>query len=416
MDIISIIIPGIFAVMALIHHKRLSNGQFLFNCLWCVVMLVSKINFLGLIAIKEEIYLMEIVFVCAFNLGCYFSIQLKPRIKTEAQTINKNFVKLCVLFVLVVYLFLAYRAILFLKSGSNIGLAQIRYEFFYGNGIIKNNIEYLFVTYIVEGVFNFLILYFVYNIYNEIDIWTDLIIIINVMLNIVFNGGRTVFLNLIILFILYGLYVRKTITKQKKVIVFWIVIICAIATIAISLERNVEFNALMEQGFSYFVTPLAFSSAIFDNYDVTQLGFTRVILAPIFDVIINAFRYFDLTDGVTAAVFISNLTVEPLKVFVNKDTFFNALTPAFFYFYLDSGFFGVALYSAIFGATVEYVEKRMTREKKASTHLFWMYLLLGVIFSSRGWAYMAVNNVITIFCVFLIMKRNVRNKLEGEKL
>ena len=409
MGIIAVILPFIFGLISFIKYKKIINLQVIFNLLWFFVVLISLLNILDNIPIRKEIYLMSSIFTLVFNIGGFMAnLVKKPKFITRRE-IDYFFIKLCILIVAFFYIILFIRALRYLSAGGN--FSGIRYNYYYGNDIIKNVWENLLITYIVDGVFKFLTLYLLYNILHKGSLKVSIIIICLMFLNLIFTGGRLVILQLVLLLIIQFLKFRKMLNKKTRKIIAYVVFFGLVAIVFISLKRNI--TGLIKQGISYFCTSMAFSSAILNNYNIELIGFGRIVFAPILDLLINFLRYFHATDQVSSAILVSDITKNALVVGLDGGTY-NALVPAFFHLYMGGGYISIIVFGFLFGFICIIVEKRKSYFD-FKNELLWMYLLIGVLFSSMGWQFMSVSNLTTLLCIYLSQKK-IRNYSREEKV
>ena len=230
-------------------------------------------------------------------------------------------------------------------------------------------------------------------------------------LNLIFTGGRLVILQLVLLLIIQFLKFRKMLNKKTRKIIAYVVFFGLVAIVFISLKRNI--TGLIKQGISYFCTSMAFSSAILNNYNIELIGFGRIVFAPILDLLINFLRYFHATDQVSSAILVSDITKNALVVGLDGGTY-NALVPAFFHLYMGGGYISIIVFGFLFGFICIIVEKRKSYFD-FKNELLWMYLLIGVLFSSMGWQFMSVSNLTTLLCIYLSQKK-IRNYSREEKV
>lgn len=370
--------------------------QFLFNFLWFVVVLVSSFNMLNTLPVKKEIFLMSILFTLVFNIGAIFgSCFYVEKKNVFKRSIDYRFVKYCMILVGIFYAILLYRAILYFLAGGN--LSTIRYEYYYGNTIIKNKWENLFNLYIINGIYNFLFFYLIYNIVHKGKASISVGIIVLIFVRMIFSAGRLELIELMILLCAEMIMYWKTLDTKPKKAIFAIMLISIVGIVFVSLKRDV--TRLLESAVAYFTSSMAFSSVVMDTYQINFIGFGRVVFAPILDFIINALRLFNLTDVYSASILISELTAPMLVVGLDGSRF-NALVPAFFHLYLGGGYVSIIIFGFIFGWICIMVEKNFRINPCCRNELLWMFMFVGVIFSSMGWRYTQVSVVVTLFCIW----------------
>lgn len=402
MEVIALMLPLMFGIMSLYNYKKIINMQVIFNILWFVVVFVSAFNILKTVPVRKEIFLMSILFTLVFNFGAIFgSCFYVEKKNVFSKTINDTFIKCCVVFVAIFYIILLYRASRYILNGGS--LSEVRYEYFYGNSIIKNKWENIFNLYILNGIYNFLFLYLIYNIVHQGKISINLGIIALVFARVIFSAGRLELIELMVLLCAEMAMYWKTLDKKLKKTIFAIMLISIVGIVIISLKRNV--TSLLKSAVAYFTSSMAFSSVVMDTYQISFIGFGRVVFAPFLDFFINMLRLFNLTDVYSASHLLSELTSGALVIGLDGSTF-NALVPAYFHLYLGGGYFSIIVFGFIFGWICILAEKRFRINPSARNELLWMFLLVGVAFSSMGWRYTQVSVVITLFCIYYVERTN----------
>ena len=241
---------------------------------------------------------------------------------------------------------------------------------------------------------------------------TYLLMVINVILYILVSGGRTMIIRIVLFYvaaILWKFHAHKTKIKKQYIIVgaIFVYFILNIVTAA----RNNSNISFLDQSITYMKGSLAHM-----NYQLSNLSDRTNYFGY---VTYGGFFYYPVK--LLAAVFqlpllTSNEIMEFLQTYTNLHVgnsvvYFNALVPNAYYYYFDSGYVGVVLFSFILGWCAHRSERSFTNPS-FPVFVVWAVSLYAISYSPFGGVMWSSTIPTAMIYSLLLWKKIYKRKIQ----
>lgn len=378
---LGLLIMIIILFFSFLLNRNFVSPVFIFSGLFSLIISLALLRLNGIREFTDKaIYSIEIG-VLFFVIGGLFvriffdskRIRKKSILENEL-VINWNWTKIILIIVTLGTLITLFNVIRVLLSG--VDYSQIRNSFLgYNNSdpLISNPVVSGFVYYVSAPGIAVLVPIAVYYFTTRKYKLFCYLVFLNVILNSFTTGGRLILVYTIIQFIATMSFVNIKLPKKTKRILFFIVTMSLIVIFVISNARS-DRN-ILEVFYSYFSGPVVLLSEwqkVVDNSNIWTYGLS----------FIYPFTYIANTISSLLGLnieFLSNavaLQGAPQRIWMSvfPNIPMNAFVTMFYFFYQDLRFFGIILFSTIYGVICNffYCKAFIQRDIKA----FIVYLLL----------------------------------------
>lgn len=334
-----------------------------FNLTWLIYMLTVHFNLLNLVQIKNEVYIMVILFIISYNLIGLLLIKKTRKVSLTLLNIRIPeriliFIELFVSFVLLIFISRVFKYILVGDLNTIRRLIYFKNIGVY-NDLFKNGIEVIVVQWLIQGIIIFLFYIstlglLLGGIKKYIIFWSY----INVVLFSILTSSRMIILNILILLLIiislnfrqmnvnYNFY--KIINKNKKYLIFISFILVLIVSSISILRKDLisGISEIIETIFLYLNAPLFYFSTLLDYFNVkSSYGLHSISgLLEIFSLVIDNIFSINLRTPLRELTKINQIYI---NLGTSKVYFYNAITTIFLPIYLDFKIFGGVIYGII---------------------------------------------------------------------
>lgn len=406
------------AFLTWMSERNFYNPGFLMSLMWGVILSLANLRLYGLFEASSETYLVILIGIIAFNIGCFATGVMKvtsnrvnlphifnPSDKSEMYDLALK--ALCILSVVL----LAPPAIKGFKLIlSGVDMSYIRTEengVAYGNPILR-----LLYNYIVRP-FSYAILpifaadFFVSKKKDKFLLICSILIVAE---RVLIEGGRVV-----IMFIISSLLTAFAVTRGKfklkkgsKALLLVITVACVYAIYQVSLSRGA--TDMWYTLYIYFCGCVPHLSYRLNQLDVVYAGVHTYGMACLNGVLSYIFAILDnlgisAPQAFTAATQLMNVEN---KVAVTSDvqSQFNAFVGPYFYMYLDGGYFGVILGMLLYGILCYHFYKKL--KNKISYRDLTVYILLvqGIITSMVRLQFVVTYYTVAFVFIYFLINKN----------
>lgn len=413
MFLINTIVCIIFAIMGWYINKNIYNPQTIFNCWWGLVTFLSGFGLYGINVPGLKIYAIMFLGIITYNFCCIlFAKGRKNRKVVNTDHLN---IKIYAILQIITFIFLFPKCITVLKLlGEGMPYSYIRMVYFETNQIM--NVYEVFINkYIIQPFLFVSILVIAIEILRKIKNKKIIIIsIVNILLNVFMNGGRTILFQLVIIALFSFLIERKKVNisakakKNIKICILLIISVMILTTFKRATNVTNIVNELVKNIVLYFTGPIAFFEQCLTTISSTSelmygQGFFSGLIEP-FTVL-----YSILTNGTPYMPANEIGIITQNAVLIGKDIYYNAYPTMFFTFLKDFGILGIFIDTMIFGSismiVYNYMEKYNTNYSKA----IYLTVIFVIIFSTMWWVPLFTWVWVVIFVLkFCYMNKKIK--------
>ena len=392
-------------IIARKYDKSFINPIVAFNALWIIVYILLELSIkTGFDKPTNEVILIIIVGCLGFNVvGLLFAASKKRfrftiKHKSDNYYDNSSFEVRTTLInifigIVLIYSIITYADIIIRLIRGISTFSDIRVEYF-------TNVKDFMEGYIISPIRYAIIVTVILNVLNRKIKKTQLILtIIIVVLGAISSGGRLILINTVLMIIgAVGIYTihHKLNIKQKRVILVSLILILSVSI----LITNFRTNTLLTQGYtklldrllktfvSYFSGGIIYFGKLLELHPIKSttggLNFIWGFL-DVFFYFFAALGVFPYPQNIAVVGKYSNTLLN-----IGNNTYFNAFYTAFGYFYIDFGYVGVFLETALFAFIIINAFSNAVKSNKMNDLYSSYYLLLFTIlcdFSTRWFMY-----------------------------
>lgn len=424
MSYILVIICVLAAIFFYIRYKNFYNPPFLMAVFWAIITFFSTFGLYNQDIADDRTYLVCLIGMIGFFVGSLVNkkITFRPiKIKSTTNDLrqvaivaNNKVITVILVILIVILLQRDIRVMSLLASG--VKMNQIRVDF--NNIVLNSAFERAFNTYIVMPLIYLLPAIVIPEFIAFRKRIINLILTILVLIEFaVCDGGRAPFYYCAI-FVLCSLYIFHidfknviTVFRSKSKKTKRLISIVAVGVVAIALYMIVFLSASRDISYSvgnsiytYFTGCfpfLEYNLNIIDQNNVCTFGsaFFHGILTIVL-YLLNALQLCAYPDFYNYVHEWGNI-----QEFINIGSAnFNAFVTPFYYFYMDLGYFGVLLGSAVYGLIAIQIYHRMKSQITYNFKYIAAYMLIvqSIATSMIRWQFYNANFVMAFVLLLLI--------------
>lgn len=406
------------ALLFLYNFVRRRYVGVIFNVIWLYLLLVIRNNVPALSSTTAGILLLMI---CAFNLSYSLSQYIKLKSinpfffhknsidnRDYIITVNHNFFAIALILTLIVLVVYSFRTI----TSVGINLEIIRGTNRKEAEIFKSTIDTLLFYGVCGSFVHIGPLVLIYNYMNNIKNKKIEIIIavINTILFTLVDAGRMLIVRIAI-FVLAAIIwnLEKRITAKRfpirKLILFAVIIVAGLALTTTS--RNMGSISFIEQTRQYLAGSIVHMDYQLQHIDNYTMHYGTITYGGFFYYFIKIINLFG-ANVANSNELMTFLQTYKVLVFGEGTIYYNALVPNAFYYYYDSGYLGVALFSTILGAFTASYERTKGKPSFVRYTIFAM-ALYAVFFTPLGGIFWNFR-MPTVILIVLVINRFLYKK------
>ncbi|MFS7431280.1 O-antigen polymerase [Carnobacterium maltaromaticum] len=424
MLIILIIFQFFFISQSLFRKEKLYSPIFVFNSWWFLITFFSMFGFFGLFVPGTKVYNIILIGMFGYNLTYLFlelinSKRIIKKTKSERKFIKNRFMLLQT--IAFIYLFFSsLKTFIMIRNGYD--YSQIRYDYFQLNGYETSNlVSVYFRTYILQAIVFLGIIISGFELFkknrNKLIIYVS---IINVLMLIFINSGRTIIFQLVLV-ILFSYLLRpknNKITKKIKFMTFSMASFFMFLTVFITNLRNYKDEsailATTRTIVTYFLGSLTFLEYNINEFLKTGESYLygRGFLGGIIDPFINVVNILGFENIRSSGEIINEITGK--FSYVGTTTYYNAFSTMFFVFFVDFGYIGVFICTSFFAFLSYFIYLGYNKSEDNYSKGLLIIILYGTIYSSFRWIFLFPWVIILIILLKFCFKKSKKGKLLNE--
>lgn len=406
-------------VVGYLTHHNFWNPQFIFVCMWTIIVFLGSLQLYGFADLNDKIFTMVLLGIISFTLGnIFYSYLYQEKIKKNKQYssmrhisenenlyINNGIYYICVCLACIGSIITLHTALqMFISGGTYLEIrgSMLGYT---DRGFTNNPYVNLFLTYVSGPILTALVPLAIFFVFRGKYKKSVLVIFLCLIANILSSGGRISILYVLIFLITAFCYFGASLSKRVRKKIPLIILLGVLLVVFLTTQRTTR--RIFEAAYTYFTVPLGllnYYSNFVENIDFYSYG--GAFFYPI-TYIINSINKILGIDNVEISNIVEYISMPQEKwvggIFSTGS--YNAFSTLYYYFYMDFRYFGVFIFSFIFGLICEFVYLKTWIEK--NNKFFPIYLLtLETVFSSFIiWQFGNTKFVLALFILWLIQTR-----------
>ena len=400
----------LFAILSYFKENTILSLPFIFHSFWFMIVFLSMFHFFGLFEISNKTYSIVLLGNLFFYFGTLTSnIKLFCRNKLHIQTLNfkyrKNLMYILLFFAILIML---KKIMLLLPIILTSGITSARTEMILNESLNLSGFLLTLQVYFAKPFIRCVSIILMVDLFqNKINIKNIIKVLLITMLSFLSYGGRSVMIQLFISLCILLFYYRKKISKKNKKKIMYSILIIGILTSLLTIERGVN---LLENFYTYYAGSLVFFSKSLDmNYLFNSTFLYGVngfqgIFRPIFG-ILNIFGIQDFSLLSKANSFL--MDCQNTVFYVSPNIKMNYFITCFGYMYKDFGILGLIVESFIFGAIMSRFKIEKGNIYKISCFILFAQ---GILFSMSIIPFASYNFIMTFVYIYIITY-NFKKKL-----
>lgn len=420
MVLLIIITGSILAVIGKLIEKKTINPLTVFCTMFVLICFGASLRLFGLNAAKDSTYAVVLVGVLLYGMGYLFASICKFRLSANNNSIKYEYVlnyKIVYFLsaIAIIYLLsLAGMAINYLMKGYS--LKYIRFSLF-GNSesefYSQSTLQYTIRYYIIQPITSLLPILCVVDVfYGRKDKKLILFSLVSLGLTIVSSGGRLPILYLIMnIVVLYSVLNRKIHLSQKaKRIVLITTGLLLGVILYITLARDI--TEIVSNYYKYFVGCIPHLEIYLDkihaaNYTANGASTFKAPLQLFFLVLKTLKIIPEYPEWFNTLADYTNMR-HVVYIGVGDGMRYNGFVTVFYYFFLDYGYLGVALFSFVLGFAAKNVY-RNARKYTNIRNLAFLCMLFQIVIVSFARFELSIARYFLVIILIIICcrKRNM---------
>lgn len=376
-------------------------------------------SYIGIGDVTKNCLLLMVIF---FNIGYFSGIFSKIKIKRAKifkknskikRSLNKKRFDVVLYLCLFICLFYFIKAI---SSGLSLeglravsgGLSEI--------GIFQSTVDSILFYGIVAPLVNISLILLLFNIINKENSQKQtLLVVVNLILYTYVSGGRTMLVRGVVYIIALLIYQKKNGPYFKQYINYKIVIfVLVVAYISLSIITTLRST----QDITFFKQAIAYiQGSIFHmDHHIVMGSFKENVLWG--SINLGGFLYYpikliNLLFGTAIENSMEKVYYLQSQTYLGIGRYYNALVPAAYYYYIESGYLGVVVYSFLHGIISYFAEN--VRKKSYSFLRFTMLCicLFSVLYTPLGgilWSSLVPTTIIYALILNKFLYRKVKER------
>lgn len=357
---------------------------------------------LGVIFFAIGSYLVELIFKVIKNNSIIFQ---KNKVEIKRLTVNWFWLYSINTIVSLSVLVISLSVLKLMINGTSYTDIRSLFLGYSTKGVVEiSGILKILINYVASPGLYALIPFSIYYLVNRKNTKFYTITFINLVLYVLCTGGRIILVYTIIQFLIAISYSGIKIPKKIKKTMYIFIIFSFTLIIIISNLRSSK--NLLYVFYAYFSGPVVLLSKwieMVDNAEIWGMGFSFLYPLTYALNLIFGFLGLDIT-------FLQNIVTwqgGPQKYWLQvfPDMSMNAFSTLFYFFYLDFRYFGVILFSTIFGSTCSFIYNKAYIEKNENYFIMYLLLVKALFGSFIIWQLGSTSFFVTIVLVLLSLNK-----------
>lgn len=226
-------------------------------------------------------------------------------------------------------------------------------------------------------------------------------------------GGRILYLNIAISVIVYflfwsqnAIFFKKKGIKRKRKLIVAISGLMIFLMYMMSIFRGIDASRLINQFFIYYGGSINFCDYQLINLpDDFEYTYGMTCGATFFRIIFKFFEIFGISVPSRWNELEEYISAFQKFIEIGEGIKFNAFTGAFYYFYLDGGFFSVFVESFLWGLMCRYIYKKALLTRKKYYMSIYLILIVGIATSMVRWSLFQWQYSFAFLYIWFLKKR-----------
>jgi oligosaccharide repeat unit polymerase len=409
-------------LISLIINKKKNFVIVGFYIIWLLVIILCGLKLYGLVEFSTRVYYVVLIGIISFTIGYYF-IMTNSKILTlstkHTSGIMKDYhinIKLLTKFlwvILIFYLVQSLKVVLLLLNG--VSWIDIRY-YYYTTGLLFNEFEQFFSSWLVLPFIFFLLAPLLLNLYFEGFRKKKVFILalFCVILHIFVTQGKEIFIYWFMSICLCLVFNRKKLSKKAKKITFRILLFM-VAFIFI-----IQFNRDGHLSINFLYNYLGISMTVMDHW-LNYIDLNNIMAygsASLNGILNIPFSLIEKITGFYPAFLLeinnelNHMMSTGIMAFEGQRETTNVYITMFTFFYYDFRYFGVFILSFIFGLFIGDSTKRFYASKRTVYHkTLYCIISLSVWCSFIYWEFFITPYLLSFIYLRVLCKK--KNTVRG---
>lgn len=410
--------------------SRRNFSTAIFNLIWMIMFALLTMRSYD--ELRRDTTLCLMIMFFAVNAGMIFyplfdslkskSLKSKtaPKVECKYETIDIKIFSMLLLFCSAI-IFLYFVRTVIAVGGLNLNSIRTINSSSSENKAFSGLIDTIAFYFIAEPLFLVLTLAFVYMIFSKQPrgVFVNILFCFATFAYFVTTAGRVIIICMFcFIFAAYITLSRKS--KQGNIKFGKIIVIAAIAVLFLNLmtnSRTSDESTFVQQGIDYMTGSIYHMDQLMSTIELHRnkttyfgtVAYGGFLYYPL--KLINMLFGTNIQNASEVLQYMQKITVLTIG---NKDLYFNALAPNAFYYYFDSHYLGIVIFSFISGVVAARAEKFSQRGGFMDSAILGVvyYCLVFSPLGSQCWKPLIP---VTIFWLFFLKKWIVQNKEKQEK-